>query len=404
MATINTLYQLYAIRDELGNADSHTIQSPIDLGITHPDTADAGVSRWSAGTYNTGDIRIHEVGGTDYVYYCLADSNDAEPSGTVEGGSAGNWRNLWVKNSGWLPIGTSSASVKCAVNGNNNIISNLYIYRPASQYIGLFGSGDFAEVLIQNLHLRDVDITGRNNVGALMGENPNANNCSATGTVTGAGTDTGSHRNVGGLAGTGSSLSGCYTNVSVFHAAQRAGGLLGLGYGTITNCYSLGSVTRTGGTGVDFNAFIGLAFDATIQKCWTNGSVTYDGASDPTTAGFTSLTGTSTAQDNFIDTTVSNQNSGGGATGKTTAEMRDIDTFTNTETVGLTAAWDIVLYTGHDGEEATAAWFIDDSVDYPRLWYEYEAPEEYDNRIYIKLGGVFVQKPIKLKSDGVFIP
>jgi hypothetical protein len=51
-------------------------------------------------------------------------------------------------------------------------------------------------------------------------------------------------------------------------------------------------------------------------------------------------------------------------TGKTTAQMQDFDTFD-------TASWDIVLESNHDGQEATAVWFIDDGSDYPRLWYEW---------------------------------
>jgi hypothetical protein len=34
-------------------------------------------------------------------------------------------------------------------------------------------------------------------------------------------------------------------------------------------------------------------------------------------------------------------------------------------------AWDMVLMANHDGQEATAIWFIDDGNDYPRLWFEY---------------------------------
>ena len=33
--------------------------------------------------------------------------------------------------------------------------------------------------------------------------------------------------------------------------------------------------------------------------------------------------------------------------------------------------WDIVKKANHDGVESTAIWYIDDTVDYPHLWYEY---------------------------------
>jgi len=56
-----------------------------------------------------------------------------------------------------------------------------------------------------------------------------------------------------------------------------------------------------------------------------------------------------------------------GGTGKTTPEMMEFDTFTDTETVGLDEPWDIVLI----GSYVNEIWYIDDGSDYPRLGWQY---------------------------------
>jgi len=63
----------------------------------------------------------------------------------------------------------------------------------------------------------------------------------------------------------------------------------------------------------------------------------------------------------FWDTQTSGQStSNGGGTGKTTAEMKNFDTFNDVD-------WDIVLIWDYVNE----IWYIDDGSDYPRLGLEY---------------------------------
>jgi len=56
--------------------------------------------------------------------------------------------------------------------------------------------------------------------------------------------------------------------------------------------------------------------------------------------GFVGYNSGGTYTNNFWDSEASNQTTGPGATAKTTAEMKDVATFTSTATVGLTTAWD----------------------------------------------------------------
>jgi hypothetical protein len=62
----------------------------------------------------------------------------------------------------------------------------------------------------------------------------------------------------------------------------------------------------------------------------------------------------------FWDIETSGQSESDGGTGKTTAEMQDIDTFQD-------EGWDFVGETGNGTEDI---WWIDNGQDYPHLWWE----------------------------------
>ena len=76
---------------------------------------------------------------------------------------------------GWLPIAGAGTGTlfRGHYNGQNFIITNLYINRPDAPNIGLFGhigiSDDVTDISITNLGLVTVDIKGGRGVGALVG-------------------------------------------------------------------------------------------------------------------------------------------------------------------------------------------------------------------------------------------
>ncbi len=92
---------------------------------------------------------------------------------------------------GWQPI---NAYVN--FDGNGHTIFNMWINRPNTNNVGLFGSfGGF----ITNLHLINVEISGGNGVGGIIGGAASGGpctikNCSVQGTITG-------NDNVGGIIG-----------------------------------------------------------------------------------------------------------------------------------------------------------------------------------------------------------
>ena len=217
-------------------------------------------------------------------------------------------------------------------DGNDHVISNLTINQPTKDCIGLFGSvGSGGQ--IRNLGVEDPNITGYGFVGGLVGANWSGalTDCYATGTVSG-------DWDVGGLMGyNGGSLTSCYATGEVSGTAY-VGGLVGWNwsyYATITSCYATGSVT---GTGDRVGGLVGWNLGGMlITSCYATGSVS-GGDHVGGLVGWNE----GTLTDCFWDTqtclpaTVGvgyGYDTSTGVTGKTTAEMKTLSTFTD-------AGWD----------------------------------------------------------------
>ncbi len=137
---------------------------------------------------------------------------------------------------GWEPIGTSDDRFIGTLDGRGYTIMNLFINRSNTYYVGLFGYvGIGAE--IYDLGLTDINVTGYESVGALVGR--------SLGTITegyATGTVSGNWNGVGGLAGGNfGSISDSYAQVDV-SGVQSIGGLAGSNNGTISYSYAEGVV------------------------------------------------------------------------------------------------------------------------------------------------------------------
>ena len=99
---------------------------------------------------------------------------------------------------GWDPIGEYTGTggspfgspYTAIFEGNNNTISNLYINRDQESGVGLFGNvGDYVNrsIEIRNVELLNVDVTGGEKVGGLVGNyvKGSISNSSVTGDVSG---------------------------------------------------------------------------------------------------------------------------------------------------------------------------------------------------------------------------
>jgi hypothetical protein len=234
-------------------------------------------------------------------------------------------------------------------DGNGHVLHNVVINFPNNDYVGLFGYiGSTGQ--IRDLGVKDANITGSFFVGGIVGWNEgNITSCYSFGTVVGM-----SH--VGGLVGHNEdgSVSSSYTTVSVNGIDDQVGGLIGINHGSVTTCYSTGSVRGTENVG-------GLVGNnqATITSCYATGEVNGTGNAVGGLVGYNPdgsitssysvglVSGTRGAgglvgsahgngvSASFWDTQASGQAGSSGGTGKTTAQMTDINTY-------LSAGWDFM--------------------------------------------------------------
>ena len=232
---VKNLEQLNAIRWDLdgdGAVDDTTNQA--SYAAAFPDPA-AGM-----GCPTNAD----DADDNDCIGYELSKSldfnNDASYADT------GN-KHTWTTGSGWVPI-ADSAYFTATLDGNNRTIANLYINHTTADYQGLFGFFGGSAAEIRNVRLRDVNVTGQQNVGGLVALNYSGtvSNSQAGGTVTG-------QQNVGGLVGysyQGTIRDGSYASGAV-SGEQQIGGLVGSSAAgatgaTISASHATGTVTGTG--------------------------------------------------------------------------------------------------------------------------------------------------------------
>ena len=152
----------------------------------------------------------------------------------------------WASSQGWEPIGSSrSEFFSTTFDGAGHTISNLFINRPNTNYVGLFGYISNGGRVI-NLGMLGGNVTGGGNVGAVVGyissvssaAPPAVMNCYATTNVTGKSF-------VGGIVGEGSSIRGCYATGAVT-GTDSVGGLVGTITSSLAYCYATGNVISNG--------------------------------------------------------------------------------------------------------------------------------------------------------------
>ncbi len=252
---------------------------------------------------------------------------------------------------GWSPIGHSSANFTGLYNGNHYTIHGLYINRPTTQDIGLFGIVRNAtttdwRMMIRRLGLIDVNITGGNNTGALVGNvlgwyagsyySPSAmyrgliEECYSIGTVSG-GNDT------GGLAGLVNSMffNQCYTSCTVT-GNTRVGGFAGnIEYHSNTyNSFSVSSVAGAdyvGGFAARMTQYSGLFY------CYSSGYVAPGGNLGGLVAVVAGIGANATQS--YWDTVTSGRNSSALGDGRTTSQLKSSSTYGSNWDFTPAGAW-----------------------------------------------------------------
>lgn len=167
----------------------------------------------------------------------------------------------WNSGAGFMPIGSQSHDFRGKFDGLGHTITGLFIDRPYTDYIGLFG---YSRVAITNIALANVDISGGSYVGGLAGRSDGmVSHSHASGSVTGS-TDY-----VGGLVGfNNSTVSDSDASVAVT-GESHIGGLVGASTDTVINSHSTGTVTGSDHAG-------GLAGSSTgsVSHSYATGAVT----------------------------------------------------------------------------------------------------------------------------------
>jgi len=336
--------------------------------------------------------------------YCLA--NDIDCSATSG----------WNGGDGFEPIGDSSNPFTGTLNGDGYVVKDLYIKKTNIYDAGLFEETS-SSAIIMNIGLVDVSITGASASGLVVlnngGKITNAfttgriqsinSNCgglvgkSIGGLINASHSDAeigGNGINAGGIVGDndGGIISLCYYNGRFITTRSffNAGGLVGSNWnpGLITDSYSVGFVSQglvnTGGlVGQNLGEIIN-SYAAGYADCNVVGSCGLIGSND-----FSGFFGT--CSNSFWDTDVTESSTDPGCPsgGKTTAEMKDVATYTDTSTAGLDSPWD---FTGNQNDDTGNydIWYFSGSNSYSELIFN----KEFDHEIcYDRIFGIAYNNP-----------
>jgi len=338
----------------------------------------------------------YQIASLENIYWITQNSSSwssyFQQTADIDASSSSTWAS-----GGFPPIGNSTINFTGSYDGQGHTINGIYISRSTTNQQGLFGYTYGGSII--NLGLTNVNVTGQNYVGALVGYwtfNTKVNNCYSTGSVSGS-------AYIGGLAGfifntSFSPLEYCYSTCSVSTSGSFAGGLVGdvnqlcsihycystgnvncgsyyagglvggheLGQDTMNCCYSTGNITAsTNYAGGFLGAFTNSYFY--IMNCYCLGNVTRSSGSSTGFGGFIGFSGgtyftmkycystgsvnfgttngfmgyvvnaqANVYTSNFFDTQTSGKTTGTGATGNTTANMKTQSTFTGWD---FTTVW-----------------------------------------------------------------
>lgn len=378
------------IRVEWYNNHGHALLQILWQPVSPPEGEASEIEDWHD---------LHAVRDTPGGRYVLVNHLDSATPGYEE--LAGPTAN---EGKGWQPIGTEARPFFGTFDGQGYEIRGLFINRPDEDRVGVFGSMYYG--LIENVGLVDITVTGNTDVGALVGHNTegSVSNSRASGTVTGEsqvgglmgwtshGTanqslSTGSvsgHWAVGGLVGAsvGGTVTDCHST-SVVTGVERVGGLVGWNcwHSLVTNSYFTGDVTGQhcvgGVAGINHGTVSNSYSAGAVSGNWAVGGLVghNDGGSADNSYSAGAVIGTSSVgglvgenyegsiTNAFWDTETSGQTGSAGGTGRTTAQMKSVTTFS-------AATWDIVTV-GSSGQGNPAyIWNIVDGETYPFLSWE----------------------------------
>ena len=210
----------------------------------------------------------------------MADLDFDEPGSYASGAVDRGWSRAEL-GAGWEPIGirvnrsSPEGAFVATFDGNRHTIANLFINRPERDHVGMFGYANNGPVM--NVGLTDVNITGNNRVGGLVGELDNwlVGNSGERGIRASHATGRVSGRDaVGGLIGSSSvSIRHCYAAVPV-SGDRSVGGLIGRQDSDVVHSsFATGAVSGKTGVG----GLVGVSWDPIVAS-YATGAVSGEGS------------------------------------------------------------------------------------------------------------------------------
>lgn len=314
-------------------------------------------------TYSDGDGNGKLDVGTLAQLQCLKNEGlgkDFEMTGDIDASTTSSWNG----SKGFDPIGASGSAFTGTFDGNGHVITGLYIDR--SNKTGLFESvGSGAK--IKNVGLEDVDVSGTDAVGGLVGVlNGMVTQSYATGSVSG-------ENAVGGLVGLlDGTVKKSYVAASVVASDDNVGGLVGECTGTVRQSYATGSVSgrnRIGGLIglVDWGA-------GQIAISYATASVSSN-ISNGLTGGLVGDNVGVSVVDSYWNTETSGQSSSDGGMPLTTTEMKGDAAKSKMGGFDFSSTWAVVDEGNNSG----------DAVSYPYLVSNRQTPNPAARRFRLTI-------------------
>jgi hypothetical protein len=294
------------------------------------DSSVGGLVGSSTGTVSN-SYSIDRVAGGEYV-------------GGLVGYSTGN-----VSDSYSVASVTGSESVGSLVGANTGTVSNSY------STANVTGTGEQESLCL----------------GGLVGINTgNISSSHSSGHVTGTGRQ--QSLSIGGLVGLNTgTVANSHSSANVTGTGEQQslyiGGLVGINTGTVGNSYCRGDVIGSGqqkllcvGGLVGVN-MAGSNYNGTVSNSYSSGNVT--GNQQSLYVGGLVGASTGTVSNSFWDIETSGRTASAGGTGKTTAQMKSVATFSG-------AAWNIVTVANPGTRNRSYIWNIVNDITYPFLSWE----------------------------------
>jgi hypothetical protein len=361
------------VRDNLGG--SYILMKDLDSTTAGYDELASLIANEGKGWQPIGAFNDQFTGSFDGQRYEIRDLfiNRADESGVGLFGDVASDGGI-IKNIGVVNVTvTGNSSVGGLAGSSTGTASNSYAAGSVagSEYIG--GLVGYSTGTVSDSY-SSANVTGTGQreslcLGGLVGVNTgNVRSSYSGGDVTGTGDQ--QSLSVGGLVGLNTgTVSESHSSADVTGTGEQQssyiGGLVGINTGTVGNSYCEGNVIGTGKqkllcvgglVGVNMG---GSSYKGTVSNSYSSGNVT--GEQQSLYVGGLVGASTGTVSNSFWDIETSGRPTSAGGTGKTTAEMKSVATF---------SGWSIIAVSNPSMRNPSYVWNIVDGQTYPFLRWE----------------------------------